>query len=301
MPKHITLLQSCQAHKKQVSYFADKVRPFDLLYSQKLDVCCSRLSIQYIPADDIYHIADANFCRLRFCPMCQWRKSEKLYSQNMMTFDYIVKYLLPGVRFVFLTLTVPNVSLDDLSVTINNMSAAWHRMQYHRSFVSLGIAGTLKTLEVTHNQKTNTWHPHFHVVLAVPPGVWLPDKDWWLYLWRTSCRDPRIQIIDIRSFKGSDEKSRAKSVNEVSKYIVKTKSIFRGFDFSQFPFLVSALKGKRAFSCSGVFKRARAALYLTDIDKDDLSDSVHVYTSVINRYVWSEALHDYSFIDCYFE
>lgn len=49
----------------------------------------------------------ANFCKVRLCPMCSWRKSLKLFGQVSKITDVLLEKN-PTTRFIFVTLTVPN-------------------------------------------------------------------------------------------------------------------------------------------------------------------------------------------------
>ena len=160
-------LMQCQAKKYSGLSFARKIRPVAPDISSKIWYCGTSIGLTY---DGL--IASANFCRNRFCPCCQWRRSVKLFRQNYECFEWIkAKY--PGCRFVFLTLTVRNVPIDSLASRLADMSAAWNRFTQRRDFKCLGLLGWLRVLEVTRNAITGTYHPHFHVVLVVPAGCWL--------------------------------------------------------------------------------------------------------------------------------
>ena len=50
-------------------------------------------------------LVKANFCRDRLCPMCNWRRSLKLYSQVSQVMDVLES---EGYCFLFLTLTLRN-------------------------------------------------------------------------------------------------------------------------------------------------------------------------------------------------
>ena len=145
--------------------FARKIRPVAPDISSKIWYCGTSIGLTY---DGL--IASANFCRNRFCPTCQWRRSVKLFRQNYECFRWIkTKY--PGCRFIFLTLTVRNVPIDSFASCLADMSAAWNRFTLRRDFKRLGLLGWLRVLEITRNSGSGTYHPHFHVVLVVPPGV----------------------------------------------------------------------------------------------------------------------------------
>ena len=101
-----SLLLQCQVKKYSGLNFARKIRSIAPGVSSKIWYCGTSIGLTY---DGL--IASANFCRNRFCPTCQWRRSVKLFRQNYDCFNWIkAKY--PGCRFIFLTLTVPNVSID---------------------------------------------------------------------------------------------------------------------------------------------------------------------------------------------
>ena len=47
----------------------------------------------------------ANFCRIRTCPMCNWRKSLKLFGQMSKITDRIMEQD-KSTRFIFATFTI---------------------------------------------------------------------------------------------------------------------------------------------------------------------------------------------------
>lgn len=256
-------LLKCQVKKYSGLNFARKIRRVAPGVSSKIWYCGTSIGLAY---DGL--IASANFCRNRFCPICQWRRSVKLFRQNYECFEWLkAKY--PGCRFVFLTLTVRNVSIDLLSSRLADMSNAWHRFTMRRDFRFLGLPGWLRVLEVTRNAQTGTYHPHFHVVLVVPRGCWLPDHSWWLRCWQLAAHDESIMFVNLRVLDGSKS-----SIEEISKYVVKD-SDFSGCAWVQeFPELYKALSHVRCFSPSGCWRDARRALGFVDPDADMLTDDV---------------------------
>lgn len=258
-----SLLLKCQVKKYSGLNFARKIRFVAPDISSKIWYCGTSIGITY---DGL--IASANFCRNRFCPTCQWRRSVKLFRQNYECFQWI-KAQYPGCRFVFLTLTVRNVSIDFLSSRLFDMSNAWHRFTMRRDFKALGLLGWLRVLEVTRNSDTGTYHPHFHIVLVIPACRSLPDHSWWLRCWQLAARDESIMFVNLRVLDGSKS-----SIKEVSKYVVKD-SDFSGSDWVyDFPKLYSSLCHVRCFSPSGCWRDARRVLGFVDPDKDSLTDDV---------------------------
>ena len=137
-------LMQCQVRKYSGLSFARKIRPVALDVSSKIWYCGTSIGLTY---DGL--IASANFCRNRFCPTCQWRRSVKLFRQNYECFEWI-KAQHPGCRFIFLTLTVRNVSIDSLAPRLVDMSDAWHRFTMRRDFKALGLLGWLRVLISIH-------------------------------------------------------------------------------------------------------------------------------------------------------
>ena len=196
------------------------------------------------------------------------RRSVKLFRQNFECFKWI-KNKYQGCRFVFLTLTVRNVPIDSLATRLDDMSAAWNRFTQRRDFKRLGLLGWLRVLEVTRNSCTNTYHPHFHVVLVVPAGCWLPAHDWWLRCWQLAARDKSIMFVNLRVLDGSKS-----SIEEVSKYVVKDSDFTGSAWVPEFPQLYKALGHVRCFSPAGCWRDARRALGFVDPDADMLTDDV---------------------------
>lgn len=258
-------LMQCQAKKYSGLNFARKIRPVAPDISSKIWYCGTSIGLTY---DGL--IASANFCRNRFCPTCQWRRSVKLFWQNYECFNWI-KAQYPGCRFIFLTLTVRNVSIDSLASRLADMSAAWNRFSQRRDFKALGLLGWLRVLEVTRNAYTSTYHPHFHAVLVVPAGCWLPDQAWWLRCWQLAARDESIMFVNLRVVDGSKS-----SIEEVSKYVVKDSDFAGSAWVLEFPQLYKALAHVRCFCPAGCWRDARRVLGFVDPDTDTLTDDVSI-------------------------
>lgn len=258
-----SVIMKCQVKKYSGLNFARKIRLVAPDISSKIWYCGSSIGLTY---DGL--IASANFCRNRFCPTCQWRRSVKLFRQNYECFEWI-KAMYPGCRFVFLTLTVRNVSIDLLASRLADMSNAWHRFTMRRDFKHLDLLGWLRVLEVTRNSRTGTYHPHFHVVIVVPAGLWLPDHDWWLRCWQLAARDESIMFVNLRVLDGSKS-----SIEEISKYVVKDSDFSGSSWVHEFPKLYQALSHVRCFSPAGCWRDSRRALGFVDPDADTLMDDV---------------------------
>ena len=253
-------------------------------------------------------LSSANFCRDRLCPLCSWRRSYKIFSQVSKVMDVIET----DYEFLFLTLTVPNVPFDELGSKISEMQTAFKKMMQKNSRVRRSVCGYFKALEVTFNSNHMskaylTFHPHFHVILAVPKDYFTSDKyinhDEWLSLWRQYMKDNSITQVDIRKCvdKHSDScdeavKSLKSAVAECAKYAVKASSYLIPWSKALTDRVVTeflgALYSVRLVSFGGVFDKVRKQLKLDDSVDGDL---VHVDNDKIRgdvalqiyRYSWS--------------
>lgn len=148
-------------------------------------------------------LIQANYCKDRFCATCQWLRSRKAFKEAMTIGEHTLVHQ-PTLRFIFLTLTVPNLPLDELSGGTTAMMKAWQRLT-QRKRVRDAILGYHRSLEVSYNPKRNDYHPHFHVLFAVPgyyfKGSKYINQSEWLSLWQQSARDERINQVNVKAVK----------------------------------------------------------------------------------------------------
>ena len=137
-------------------------------------------------------------------------------------------------QFILLTLTVQNCEVADTGPTIKRMTRAFQSFR-RKKFFKDQVRGYFKSLEVTFNEKSNTMHPHFHVLLHVDKsyfkGTNYVKREVWLNEWRKSYKDFNITQVDIRNIKQKNPEELKKSVCEVAKYAVKPNV----FDQQSFP------------------------------------------------------------------
>lgn len=107
----------------------------------------------------------------------------------------------PELRYVLLTLTVRNCRVLELRQTIKAMNDAWQRMTQRKFWPAVGF---VRSLEVT-RAKDGLAHPHFHCLLAVPPGYFTGRKyistAKWAELWQEALRADYTPICDARAIK----------------------------------------------------------------------------------------------------
>ena len=192
---------------------------------ERFQNCASYLAFEHCHDKSHHHTLDeANFCRDRMCNMCQWRKSLRTWSSIWKATDYLLTSDKKNPQFILLTLTVQNCEVADTGSTLKRMMRAFQSLR-RKKFFKDQVRGYFKSLEVTFNEKSNTMHPHFHVLLHVDKsyfkGTNYVKRDVWLNEWRKSYKDFNITQVDIRNLKQKNSEELKKSVCEVAKYAVK--------------------------------------------------------------------------------
>jgi plasmid rolling circle replication initiator protein Rep len=187
----------------------------DTKKAERTHQCGEYLTFQECPHGHYKKLNQANFCRLRLCPMCSWRRSLKLVNQlRLITHEANQRRQL---KWLFLTLTVRNVDGSLLSDEITHIFQAWQRLSQRRVFRQ-SVVGWFRALEVTINTQNWTYHPHLHVLLAVQPsyfsGAKYISQDKWVSLWQESLRVDYIPIVDIRTIKPKRNRNRENKILE---------------------------------------------------------------------------------------
>jgi plasmid rolling circle replication initiator protein Rep len=246
-------------------------------------------------------LQSADFCRERLCPMCQWRKSIKVFNQVSKVMDKAEqehKELVP----IFLTLTLKNCFADNLSNTLDNIFNGWKNVINHRKIKRI-VKGWFRALEVTYNSEDDTFHPHIHAILLVEKR-YFKGKDYmetteWVQMWRTSMKLDYDPICDIRKVKVN--KGKHKAVAEVAKYTLKD-SEFLTDDNDLTDKLVNvlgtSLRGRRLFAFGGLLKKIAKEIGIEELAEGDL---VHIddeniredVATVLEIYRWNFGLANY--------
>ena len=175
-----------------------------------------------------FRLNGANFCKVRLCPMCSWRRELKIFAQTSKVMDKALED--KEYRFIFLTLTCKNVEGAELSSTLDTLFHSFDKM-FRRAIVKKSIKGWFRALEVTHNldetsKDYDTYHPHFHIILMVNKRYFKDTEIYitqerWTNLWKDSLQVEYTPIVDVRAFKTRTKKQVSKSVAETAKYTVK--------------------------------------------------------------------------------
>lgn len=216
-------------------------------------------------------------CRDRLCPICEWRLSLRRFAEMMAVLNMLQPEIIENNYHVsMLTLTVRNMPLEELRSAIEAFSKAWHDMS-RREFFKGAVVGWSRSLEITYNNRTNTYHPHYHCIL-----IWRPDEDSteitakvMKKAWKDAYNCDYDPIIDIRDVYSNDDDGRSsiiKSALEAFKYAVKPDSVDK-VPQEHLAEFANAISGVRFVSYGRAIKEARKSLGFRQTDTAETLDT----------------------------
>jgi plasmid rolling circle replication initiator protein Rep len=231
-------------------------------YAERIALCSQLLEFDLKAADDNtskLQLRSARFCRVRHCPVCQWRRSLMWKARAYQVLPKIVEQY-PTHRWLFMTLTQKNIPITELRSTLTEMNKSFKRMVGRKIFPAIGW---LKATEVTRG-KYETAHPHFHCLLMVRASYFSHGyikQSEWVEIWRDCLRLDYSPIIDIQAVK--KDLNPAVLIPELLKYCTKESDMVA--DREWFLELTQQLHNMRAISTGGVLKE-----YLRELDSDSI-------------------------------
>lgn len=193
-------------------------------YAERVSQCSSVLRFSI---EDGFKLKSAAFCRVRYCPVCQWRRS-LMWRARFYASMPALEQQFPRARWLFLTLTVRNCRITELGDTLTVMSKAWDKLRRRKELAP--VLGWVRATEVTRSSDGSA-HPHYHALLMVPPR-WFSGQSYvkqarWAELWRESLGVDYQPMIDIRAVRGrsGDESPMQRAILETLKYSVKASDM----------------------------------------------------------------------------
>ena len=222
-------------------------------YAERVDNCAQLLDFRLV-VDEIEHgyklkLDSTQFCRVRNCSVCQWRRSLMWKARAYQILPIILESY-PKCRWLFLTLTVRNCLITDLRETLQWMNKSWQRLVQRKKFPAIGW---IRSTEVTRG-KNSSAHPHFHCLLLVKPSyfsgqVYLKQKGW-VETWRSCLRADYDPLVDIRAVRC--DSSPNELVPEILKYCVKEADLVANGEW--FLELTRQMHRMRTIATGGVLK-----------------------------------------------
>ena len=240
--------------------------------SEKIKQCGNYLEFIFkehqITKENKKKLANANFCKNRFCPVCSWRRTRNITGQLKEAFTAIQEK--EKIATLFLTLTVNNPDVKDLKDTIAKMNKAFKRMSETKRFKN-AILGYFKSIEILGDKTPKGQaHPHFHILLVVKESYfkksdYINQKEF-LQMWRDATRNQNITQVDVRRIKSKNENFSDidSAIAETVKYSVKHSDLCKRTN-EDFYYLYTQTKNLRFISAGGILKDH---LNLIKIDED---------------------------------
>lgn len=287
--------------KNQNLKMSNLIQPFLSEKAFSIFKTCSTFN-QFISTKDkdTLKLIRSDSCKNRFCPICSWRKARKDAFMLSIIMEAVSDDL--GYNYLFLTLTTPNVTSDNLQAEIDLFNHAFSKL-FRRKKVIGAINGYVRKLEITYdrhefiskemykqrknyyysrglkagskNPNFDTYNPHFHVILAVDRSYFNDSRKYisqeeWLNLWRectgktgiTERGTDEITQLYIKKVKGIKTDN---AISEIAKYSAKDFEMTESQEV--FNIFYKALKGRQLLTFNGVFKDYRKKFELGLLDK----------------------------------
>lgn len=264
-------------------------------YSNRVYFCSEFLDFKLTPGESEgglrLKLNASRFCRVRHCPVCQWRRSLMWKAKAYQVLPKIVEAY-PTHRWLFVTLTVRNCLITELRDTLTWMHESFKRLTKLKAFPAIGW---LKSTEVTRG-KDGSAHPHFHCLLLVQPGYfgknYLKQADW-VDMWRRCLRIDYNPILDVQAVKKGRQPMDL--VPELLKYCTKESDLTA--DREWFLELTRQMHKMRTIATGGVLKE-----YLKELEKEpeDLIGQDETETEVDEGHLyfgWKRKNKKYKLID----
>ena len=229
-------------------------------------------------------VVKANRCMNRFCPICLATRSRKqgfalgvILETLRENYDY---------KFLFLTLTVPNVPGHELIKELQKQYESLKRFIQRKQFKNIS-KGYVRKTEITYNPNRNDFHPHIHMLIAVDENYFTREnyvkQETWLEIWKKCKRDDSITQVHIK-------KANEESFRELAKYEAKDLE-YLNYGEEVFDVFFKALKGRKTLTFNGCFQEHKKLFELGEFDDYIENDdnyyeltSFHSYENHFKKY-----------------
>lgn len=242
---------------------------------------CGDITVyKWCPSCGHTHMSSGNLCRDRLCPLCAWRLSLARYGQMMEVLDLLAGDMTrEDIHVSMMTLTVRNCTIRDLHDTLADMNKAWASIR-HAKYFSDSVWGWARSIEITYNAASRTYHPHMHILL----------------FWKSNASNGKFNTAVVRTWKHSlglnynpiwhhedayvgsgveeyrwrEQRRDAAdaAAREAGKYVVKSQ-LLQEIPDDHLKLFADAIAGFHMVSYGGAIKTARTGLGFTDDSFDE--------------------------------
>lgn len=147
--------------------------------SERILNCLNLWTWDFYKENKIMDLIKVNRCyNNRFCPNCRLMDICKfIHKFKDVLEDYVS---VKGYKLFMVTLTVPNVPGIELEDTLKKLSVTFSK--FNKKFSDIGgthgykdrsiiINGGVRILEITYNQLSHEFHPHYHAVVMIKDSI----------------------------------------------------------------------------------------------------------------------------------
>ncbi|MBE9125293.1 protein rep [Coleofasciculus sp. LEGE 07092] len=243
-------------------YYASAGENYFNRYAQRVSSCSEWLEFRLVPelSEGLLKLklSDAQFCRVRHCPVCQWRRSLMWKAKAYKILPKVVADY-PKYRWLFITLTVRNCKIEELRTTLDWLNKAFKRLTELKVWPA---KGWVKSVEVTKGRDEISAHPHLHILAMVPPSYFSHgylSQAKWVALWQQCLRSDYQPVTYIKAIaKHHDPKV---LIPEILKYQVKEPDLIA--DREWLLELTRQVHNTRAVAIGGVLRR-----YMRELEEE---------------------------------
>ena len=132
--------------------------------------------------------------------MCAWRLSRARWAALIERLPGLLEEHGP-VCWILLTLTCRNTDAEAAALrkAVRALLDGFRRLTHRKSWPA---TGWLRAIEVTVSEARREYHPHLHVLMAVPPsyfkgGRYISQRGW-TQLWRECLQVEYEPVVDVR-------------------------------------------------------------------------------------------------------
>ena len=190
--------------------------------ADRVSLCSQLLEFKEVPDGKTggkkLKLASTHFCRVRHCPICQWRRSLQWKARAYENLPRVVTDY-PDGRWIFLTLTMKNCPLEDLKETLTHLNQSFRRLSQLKAFPGIGW---IKSVEITRGRDGQSAHPHLHCLILLKDSYYQEDylsKADWIALWKQCLRVDYCPVLDVKAIRA--ESSPVGLIAEILKYQCK--------------------------------------------------------------------------------
>lgn len=281
----------------------------------RFETCSDYLSFLTNGELSVKRLHKTNSCENRFCPICTWKTAKKDAIKLSVMLDAVKE--IEGKEFLFLTLTSPNCSGEDLREELDRFNKAVKRL-FERRNVKRVVKGYVRKIEVTTDQEQfitakafkrkkdyfemrglkvgdpnptfNTYNPHVHAIVVVNKSYFnkaneFISKEEWLKIWQQCMGDKSITQIDAKKIRATGNSN---AVLEIAKYAAKGSDLYHSE--TVFDTFYTALKGRQLLVFSGMMKDYAKKYEAGDLDRFKEKDE-NVYTHLL-RSLWKGSKYE---------